>query len=63
MELSGSSANSSDPHPYRWAEVLGTVIALLTLTLPLLIIAYYSSSNNYVNVLPQTTYSPTRLED
>jgi hypothetical protein len=35
---------------------MGTAIALLTLTLPLSVIAYYSSSSS-VDVLQQTTYS------
>jgi hypothetical protein len=39
---------------------MGTVIALLTLTLPLFVIAYYSSSS--VDVLQQTTYSLPRSE-
>ncbi|HEY9728543.1 MAG TPA: hypothetical protein V6D50_19005 [Chroococcales cyanobacterium] len=58
MESSSPSANSSDPHPNKWAELMGTAIALLTLTLPLFVIAYYSSSS--VDVLQQTTYSVPR---
>ncbi|HEY9606638.1 MAG TPA: hypothetical protein V6C85_33825 [Allocoleopsis sp.] len=58
MESSSPSANSSDPHPNKWAELMGTAIALLTLTLPLFVIAYYSSSS--VDVLQQTTYSVQR---
>ncbi|HEY9893189.1 MAG TPA: hypothetical protein V6D37_15550 [Candidatus Sericytochromatia bacterium] len=56
MASSSPSANSSDPHPDRWAEIMGTVIALLTLTLPVFVIASYSSSSS-VDVLQQTTYS------
>ncbi len=61
MQSSGPSANSSDPHSHKWAELIGTVIALLTLTLPLFIIAYYSSSSS-ADVLQQTTYSLPRSE-
>ncbi|HEY9834058.1 MAG TPA: hypothetical protein V6D26_26130 [Stenomitos sp.] len=60
MESSSPSANASDTHPYRWAEFMGAVIALLTLTLPLFVIAHYSSSG--VDVLQQTSYSLPRPE-
>lgn len=59
MESSGPSAKSSDPRTNRWAEIMGTAIALLTLTLPLFVIAYSSSS---VDVLQQTPYSLPRSE-
>jgi hypothetical protein len=58
MESSGPSANSSDPHNHRWAEFVGAVIALLTIALPLFVIAQYSP--NRVDVLQQTTYSLPR---
>ncbi|MEW6492741.1 MAG: hypothetical protein AB1589_09565 [Cyanobacteriota bacterium] len=58
MESSGPSANSSDPHPSKWAEFMGAVIALLTLTLPLFVIANYSSHR--VDILQQTNYSLPR---
>ena len=54
MESSNPSANSSDKPPQRLADLLGTVIALVTLTLPLVAIARYSS--NSIEVLPQVTY-------
>ncbi|NEP14262.1 MAG: hypothetical protein F6K14_29525 [Symploca sp. SIO2C1] len=59
MESSGSSTNSYDPHPYRWAEIMGACIALLTLTLPVFVIAYSSSSSS-VDVFQQSSYSLTR---
>lgn len=52
--------NSSDPAPsperppQRLADLVGTVIALVTLTLPFFVIAHYSS--NSVEVLQQITY-------
>jgi len=52
--------NSSDPAPsperpsQRLADIVGTVIALVTLTLPLFVIAHYSSDS--VEVLQQITY-------
>lgn len=60
MESSGSSANSSEPPPHRWAEIIGAVMAFLTLTLPFLAIAYYSSGS--LDVLPGTPYSLPRSE-
>lgn len=45
MESGSEPANlPSKPH-HRLADLVGTAIALLTLTLPLLAIAYYSSDN------------------
>ena len=46
MESSGPSGNTSDSPNLLWAEVIGTMIAVLTLTLPLLVIAYYSSNSS-----------------
>lgn len=51
MESSGSPANASEPPNHRWARIIGTAIAILTLTVPTLAIAYYSSSNNRTPLL------------
>ncbi|MBD1920850.1 hypothetical protein H6F77_07090 [Microcoleus sp. FACHB-831] len=59
MESSGSSANASDQPPPRWAEILGTVIAVVTLTLPVFAIANYSSSSS-VEAWQQNTSSIAR---
>ena len=56
MESTSPSGNASDPPDHRWAKIAGSAIALLTLTLPLLIVAYYSS-NRSVDPLPQASYS------
>lgn len=59
MQSIGPSGSTSEPSQQRWGQVAGTAIALLTLTLPLSIIAYYSSESNidYLNrtisTLPQ----------
>jgi lipopolysaccharide/colanic/teichoic acid biosynthesis glycosyltransferase len=45
MNLNSQSANSSDTYSQRLADIVGTVIALITLTLPVFIIAHYSASN------------------
>ena len=54
MESTESSAQSSDNPPQGLADLLGTAIALLTLTIPLYAIARYSS--NSVEVMQQITY-------
>ena len=55
MESSSPSGKPPElPHP-RWSSIVGTAIAVLTLALPPLVIAYYSSNPN-VNTLPSTTY-------
>ncbi|HEY9873169.1 MAG TPA: hypothetical protein V6D12_07020 [Candidatus Obscuribacterales bacterium] len=58
MESSGPSAKSSDQVAHRWAEIWGTVIAIVTLTLPLFAIANFSASSSIV--LQQTPYSVSR---
>lgn len=45
MDAAGHSANSSEPPPHRWANLLGSAIALMTLMLPALAIAYYSTTD------------------
>lgn len=54
MESTESSAHSSDKPPQGLADLVGTAIALLTLTIPLYAIARYSS--NSVEVMQQVTY-------
>jgi len=56
MESSATSSNASEPPPHRWARIMGTAIAILTLALPLWVIAYYSSEVR-VDSLPGNTYS------
>ena len=59
MESTSPSGNASEPPDHRWAKIVGSAIALLTLTLPLLIVAYYSS-NSSVDPLPRASYSLPR---
>ncbi|MDD1414963.1 YidC/Oxa1 family membrane protein insertase [Dolichospermum sp. ST_con] len=56
MNLNSQSANSSDTYSQRLADIVGTVIALITLTLPVFIIAHYSSTN-VKNNQPSLTYN------
>ncbi|BDA39764.1 hypothetical protein CPARK_000060400 [cyanobacterium endosymbiont of Braarudosphaera bigelowii] len=44
MESSSSSKKGTEPSAHRWTNIMGTVIAMITLTLPVFVIAYYSSN-------------------
>ncbi|WP_071943848.1 hypothetical protein [Crocosphaera chwakensis] len=54
MESSSPSGKVSEPPAHRWTHLMGIAIAMLTLTLPISAIAYYSSSQ----AVPS---SPTRI--
>ncbi len=56
MEASGPSGNSSVPRKQRMTEIIGTAIALITLTIPLVTIAYFSLEQD-IDTIPSTTYS------
>ncbi|MDF5716913.1 MAG: hypothetical protein PUP93_24355 [Rhizonema sp. NSF051] len=45
MNSNTPSANANDTDSHRLADIVGTIIAVLTLTLPLFVIAHYSNSN------------------
>ncbi|MCW5315601.1 hypothetical protein GTQ43_17825 [Nostoc sp. KVJ3] len=52
MNSNSQSANSTDTYSQRLADIVGTAIALLTLTLPVFVIAHYSSNNVQNNQQP-----------
>jgi hypothetical protein len=58
MESGSQPASTTGRSPHRFAELVGITIALLTLTVPLAVIAYYSggaeSSQPVSDVLPQS---------
>ncbi|QIZ72864.1 hypothetical protein HCG48_21560 [Oxynema aestuarii AP17] len=54
MESGSPSASSAEKPPHRLSQFVGTLIALLTLLLPIFAIAHYSPSNQ--NPLPQRNY-------
>ncbi|AFZ03204.1 hypothetical protein Cal6303_4297 [Calothrix sp. PCC 6303] len=43
MNSNSQSANT-DTSSHRFADIVGTIIAMLTLTLPLFVIAHYSAN-------------------
>ena len=53
MNSNTPSANN-DTYSHRLADIVGTAIGLLTLTLPLFVIAHYSSSRVQNNPHSQT---------
>ncbi|MEH2161084.1 MAG: hypothetical protein V7K38_08550 [Nostoc sp.] len=52
MNSNSQSANSTDTYSQRLADIVGTAIALLTLILPVFVIAHYSSTNVQNNQQP-----------
>ncbi|MBC6432913.1 hypothetical protein FM036_20095 [Nostoc sp. HG1] len=52
MNSNSQSANSSDTYSQRLADIVGTAIALVTLILPVFVIAHYSSTNVQNNQQP-----------
>lgn len=53
MDLSQRSGKDAESTPHRWAGILGTTVAILTITLPLIMIAYYSPSKSNAEPLPK----------
>lgn len=45
MNSNSKSANPPDTYSPRWADIMGTTIALVTLILPICVISHYSSPN------------------
>jgi cytochrome b561 len=61
---SSQSANPDEKSTHRLADIIGTAIAVLTLTLPLWAIAYYSSSNaKLVKTVQTITYPLQKSEN
>jgi|GEM_PF-587937 len=66
MNSNSQSANTEELPSQRLADVVGTAIAVLTLTLPMFVIGHYSSSSVQDNRQPstynlQTTDNDTKL--
>lgn len=66
MDSNSQSANTEELPSQRLADVVGTAIAMLTLTLPMFVIGHYSTSGVQSNRQPltynlQTTDNETEL--
>lgn len=55
---SSQSVNQGEKYSHRLADICGTAIALLTLTVPLWVIAHYSSSSAIVQPITYTLQRP-----
>jgi amino acid transporter len=60
MQASSSSDKSEIPKQ-TMATILGTAIALITLTLPMVTVAYFSPQDN-LNNTPNNNYPPPTLK-
>ena len=56
MNSDSQSASPSDTYSHRLADIVGTIIALVTLTLPVFVIGHYSGdiSNNQQPMIYQS---------
>ncbi|NEO27220.1 MAG: hypothetical protein F6K03_10070 [Kamptonema sp. SIO4C4] len=61
MESSGLSTNASEPPSHRWSRIIGTTIALLTLIIPTLAIAYYSSPVSVESLPRRMSHRPASI--
>ena len=57
MELSQHPSKADDSPPHRWAGILGTTVAVITLILPLVMIAYYSPVSSNAQSVPERIQS------
>lgn len=62
MNSNSQSANA-DTSSHRLADIVGTVIAMLTLVLPLFVVGHYSSNNVENNSSQPITYRLQAVED
>lgn len=62
MEVSQGPGQVEDP-PGRWAGVLGTLVAVVTLTLPIVMIASYSPSSSNARPAPTTFERPYQTQN
>lgn len=62
MEPGSRASSSVGQTSYKFANLMGTIIALLTLTVPLFAIAHFSSANQQF-WRPQTPLVPNVIPD
>ena len=58
MEVSQRPGKAEDSPGHRWAGILGTGVAVVTLTLPILMIATYTPFSSNAQPVPKTIYQP-----
>lgn len=62
MEVSQRPGKVEDPPGHRWAGILGTGVAVVTLTLPLVMIASNSPFSSNAQPAPATIYQPQNIK-
>ncbi|MEM7594087.1 MAG: hypothetical protein AAF383_21685 [Cyanobacteria bacterium P01_A01_bin.83] len=62
MEISQRPGQAEEPPGHRWAGILGTGVAAVTLILPLVMIASYSPSSSNAQPIPNQIYQPQNVE-
>ncbi len=62
MEVSRRPGQAEDPPGHRWARILGTGVAVVTLTLPLVMIASYSPFSRNAQPITNQIYQPQNIK-
>lgn len=62
MEVSQRPGQAEDSPGHRWAGILGTGVAVVTLTLPLVMIASYSPFSSNAQPAPNSLYQPQNFK-
>jgi len=62
MEISQRPGPAEDPPGHRWARILGTAVAVVTLTLPLVMIASYSPFSSDAQSITNQIYQPQNIK-
>ena len=60
MEVSQHPGKVEEPPGHRWAGVLGTGVAIITLTLPIVMISTYSPFSSNAEPIPTTKFYQPR---
>ena len=63
MEVSQRPGQAEDSPGHRWAGILGTLVAVVTLTLPVVMIASYSPSSSNAEPAPTTFDRPYQTQN
>ncbi len=61
MEVSQRPGKVEDPPGHRWAGVLGTGVAIVTLTLPIVMIASYSPFSSNAQPVPEKIHQQKNI--
>ena len=62
MEVSKHPGKAEDSPGHRWAGILGTGVAIVTLILPLIMIASYTPFSSNAQSVPETIYQLQETE-